>query len=112
LTDAFRLDGRVAFVTGAGGGLGEGICTSLAAAGAAVACADVDPDRAEAVARRVADGGGSSLALQVDVTDSAAVEAMVHEVQHVVQQGQSVLDREQPRRGYAQRGRRHRRRIG
>ena len=73
MTDAFRLDGRVAFVTGAGGGLGEGICTSLAAAGAAVACADVDSDRAERIARQVADEGGRSLALDVDVSDAGAV---------------------------------------
>src|SRR5205085_6508325 len=72
LTDPFRLDGRVAFVTGAGGGLGEGICTSLAAAGAAVACADIDSGRAERIAERV---GG--LALEVDVADSASVDVAV-----------------------------------
>jgi len=76
-SNPFRLDGRVAFVTGAGGGLGEGICTSLAAAGAALACVDVDPDRAEAIAARVRDGGGRALAFALDVTDSAAIEAAV-----------------------------------
>jgi 3-oxoacyl-[acyl-carrier protein] reductase len=77
VTDAFRLDGRVAFVTGAGGGLGEGICTSLAAAGAGVACVDVEPDRAERIARRVADEGGRSLPLHLDVTDARALESAV-----------------------------------
>lgn len=76
-SDPFRLDGRVAFVTGAGGGLGEGICTSLAAAGASVACADVDPERAERIAGRVNEENGRALALHLDVTDSAAVEAAV-----------------------------------
>ncbi len=78
-SDPFRLDGRVAFVTGAGGGLGEGICASLAAAGAAVACADIDQDRVGRIAQRVVDGGGRSLALAVDVSDWVAVERAVQQ---------------------------------
>jgi len=74
---SFGLDGRIAFVTGAGGGLGEGICTSLAAAGAVVACADIELERAEAIAHGVAEQGGRSLALQADVSDSAAVSSAV-----------------------------------
>jgi 3-oxoacyl-[acyl-carrier protein] reductase len=69
----FSLEGRTAFVTGAGGGLGEGICSSLAAAGAAVVCADIDRERAERIAAKVAQGGGRSLAVQVDIADRASV---------------------------------------
>jgi 3-oxoacyl-[acyl-carrier protein] reductase len=76
----FGLDGRVALVTGAGGGLAQGICPGLAAAGAAVACADVDAGRAEAVAAQIAETGGRSLAVQVDISDPASVTAMVEQV--------------------------------
>lgn len=71
--DPFRLDGRVALVTGAGGGLGEGICASLAAAGAAVACVDRNLEAAEARAEAVRAAGGIALALAADVADAASV---------------------------------------
>ncbi len=73
----FSLEGRVAFVTGAGGGLGEGICISLAAAGAAVACADIVTGSAERIARQVTDGGGRALPLHVDVSDRESVQGAV-----------------------------------
>ena len=59
----FRLDGRVALVTGGGQGIGEAICRRLAAGGARVALFDRQPEPAERVARDV---GG--LALRGDVT--------------------------------------------
>ena len=73
----FSLEGRVAFVTGGGGGLGEGICRSLAASGAAVACADLDPERAERVAQLVTGAGGTAVALQIDVADRDSVDEAV-----------------------------------
>ena len=64
LAQLFDLDGRTAVVTGAATGIGEGIATVLAAAGAHVVVADIDTDGAARVAAAV---GGT--ALDLDVTD-------------------------------------------
>lgn len=72
------LEGRVAFVTGGGGGLAEGICARLAADGASVAAVDVSREKAERVAR-LAEANGA-IALEVDVSDRNSVEAAVADV--------------------------------
>jgi 3-oxoacyl-[acyl-carrier protein] reductase len=77
---SFGLDGRVAVVTGAGGGLGEGECLSLAAAGAAVACVELDEQRLEAVVEKVRAAGGRTIGVAADVADRASVEAMAERV--------------------------------
>ncbi|HEV3476014.1 MAG TPA: glucose 1-dehydrogenase [Rubrobacteraceae bacterium] len=74
------LEDRVAIVTGGGGGLGEGICGSLAAAGAAVAAVDVAREDAERVAEQVSSNGTRCIALEADVSDRRSTEAMVEKV--------------------------------
>ncbi|HWP34189.1 MAG TPA: SDR family oxidoreductase, partial [Thermodesulfobacteriota bacterium] len=62
---------------GGGRGLGEAICRLLAEAGAAVLVADIDRERAGAVARAIAAAGGAARPLPLDVAQEADVEAAV-----------------------------------
>jgi NAD(P)-dependent dehydrogenase (short-subunit alcohol dehydrogenase family) len=68
-----QLRNQVAIVTGAGRGIGQAIALTFAREGAKVAVADIDPRTAAATARRI--GRAASLALELDVADSASVSA-------------------------------------
>ena len=70
------FSGRVAVVTGAGGGIGQAYAESLARAGAAVLVADLNAEGAAAVAEGITAGGGTALACTVDVADPASAQAM------------------------------------
>jgi NAD(P)-dependent dehydrogenase (short-subunit alcohol dehydrogenase family) len=78
-----RLDGKAAFITGAGGGIGRAIARRFAAEGAAVMCADLDREAAERTAASIAGAGGRAAASACDVADarqvSAAIEAAARE---------------------------------
>ena len=77
--DQYRLDGKVAIVTGAGGrgnSIGRAYALGLANAGAAVVVADLNLDGANAVAEEITAAGGKAIGVQVDVADEAATKAM------------------------------------
>lgn len=67
-----KLENRLAVVTGAGQGVGACIARGLAAEGARVILADINPDTAEAVAAEIRAAGGEAWAHALDVTDAAA----------------------------------------
>lgn len=75
-----RLPGKVALITGAGQNIGRAMAERFAAEGAAVAVVDLDGTRAERVTRGIVAGGGRAMALVADVSDEAAVAAMVDRV--------------------------------
>ena len=75
----FDLHGRVAIVTGGSKGLGEAMAEGLASAGADLVLASRNADDSDAVARRIAEEyGQKALGVEADVTDAAAVQALVN----------------------------------
>jgi 3-oxoacyl-[acyl-carrier protein] reductase len=74
---AFRLDDKVAIVTGGGSGIGAASATVLAGAGARVVVADLDLEKAEQVAKLITSEGGEAVARQVDVSSPADLQALV-----------------------------------
>ncbi|MDD7965389.1 SDR family NAD(P)-dependent oxidoreductase [Actinomycetospora lemnae] len=77
MSDPFRLDGRVAVVTGASSGLGAHFAVVLARAGADVVVAARRADLLETVAKTVVAEGRRCLAVPTDVTDAAQCAALV-----------------------------------
>jgi NAD(P)-dependent dehydrogenase (short-subunit alcohol dehydrogenase family) len=70
---AFRLDAKIAMVTGAGRGIGRAIALALASAGAELWLNSRSPDELAAVAAEIEQSGGRARTLPFDVTDTAAM---------------------------------------
>ena len=80
---ATSLEGRVYLVTGAAGGIGEGIARAIVEAGGMAALVDIDLEGARATARRVGSAATEAAAFRADVSDAGEVDRAVEgAVQH------------------------------
>jgi len=73
----FRLDGKVALLTGAGRGIGLGMAKALASVGCAVAIQDIERTVAQAEADAINHAGGRAVALGGDITDLVVVQTLI-----------------------------------
>src|SRR5438552_11129176 len=76
----FRLDKKIAFVTGAGSGIGEQIARIFAQQGAHVILTDIRVDAAERVASEIRAAGGNTRTQQLDVAEELQVKAAIERV--------------------------------
>lgn len=77
--DAFRLDGKVALVTGGASGIGEATCKELARAGASVMVADINLEAAEKLATTLP----NAKAVRMDVTSVESIDAAVAQLERL-----------------------------
>ncbi|MFQ5810633.1 MAG: SDR family NAD(P)-dependent oxidoreductase, partial [Armatimonadota bacterium] len=80
ILDDFRLDGKVAIVTGASRGLGRAMALGLAEAGADVAVVATNEELLESVAHEIRGLGRQSLVVPTDLTKLDEINAMVQQV--------------------------------
>ena len=75
-----RLENKVAFITGAGRGIGQAIAEKMASEGASVALAEIDFVSAQSVAEQLLKQGYQALPIRTDITQEADVQAAVTQV--------------------------------
>ncbi|PYN54063.1 MAG: hypothetical protein DMD94_16400, partial [Candidatus Rokuibacteriota bacterium] len=73
----FSLEKKIALVVGAANGIGRATALAFAAAGARVACADVEEPGAKTTATDIEQGGSQALPVRLDVTDGESCRAAV-----------------------------------
>lgn len=76
-----RVQGKIALVTGAGGGIGAASALLLAREGARVAVVDINEQAAHTTAQEIERNGGVALALTADIANEASVQAAFKRVQ-------------------------------
>ena len=76
----FRLDGKIALVTGAGSGIGQAIAVKFAAHGASIRIVDVNEQGAERTRQLIAKCGGQASVHICDVTDQALAQVVFNEI--------------------------------
>ncbi|MBO0711020.1 MAG: SDR family oxidoreductase [Acetobacteraceae bacterium] len=74
-----RLEGRVAFITGAGSGIGRAAALLFGREGAKVCVAEIDAAAGEEVAHRIESAGGTAIAIPTDVTEPDSLQSAFYE---------------------------------
>ena len=73
-----ELDGKVAIITGAGQGVGQGIAFALSDLGASIVAAGRTLEKVEATVAEIEQRGGKAMAVQCDVNDASSLESLVN----------------------------------